>query len=73
MYKEPMTGQVLVSLVIVAVMCVIGLGLIVAAALTNNWSTATGGVSTIIGALATALNSPTGISAAIRSMKDPPA
>jgi hypothetical protein len=60
-------GQLIVSGAIVAVMGVIALALIIAAGITRDWSIAGLAIGTIIGALATALNAPTGITSALRA------
>ena len=50
-------------------MTVIALALIIGGFLTKNWVIVSGSVGTIVGALATALTTPNGIAAAIRSSK----
>lgn len=60
-------GQLIVSLAIVVVLGLIATGLIIAAAVTGDWTFAAGAVGAIVGALATALNTPSGISNAIRA------
>lgn len=62
-------GQLIVSLAIVAVLGVVALGLIVAAIVTTDWTFAAGAIGAIIGALATALNTPSGITNALRASK----
>lgn len=72
--KTPISGlggQVLVALAIVAGMTALGISLVVAAVVTKNPGLAVGGVATIIGALAAALNTPTGVSAALTAAKTP--
>jgi predicted Co/Zn/Cd cation transporter (cation efflux family) len=61
-------GQLIVALSIVGAMILIAVALIIAGTLTKEPTMITGGVFTIIGALATALNAPTGISNAIRAV-----
>jgi hypothetical protein len=59
-------GQVTVALAIVAALTLLGCGLIVVAYfIPGAANVAWGGVGTIIGALATALNAPTGVAAAL--------
>jgi membrane-bound ClpP family serine protease len=59
-------AQTVVALAIVAALLVLGLGLIVVAYfIPGAANVAWGGVGTIIGALATALNAPTGVAAAL--------
>jgi hypothetical protein len=70
---KPDNAQVTVALAIVAAMVVLGLGLTVSAYLVPSAANvAWGGVGTIIGALATALNAPTGISAALSHLNPAP-
>ena len=64
-------GQLIVSLAIVGAMVLIAIGLMVTAYLLSNWSVAALAVGTIIGALATALNAPTGITSALRAAQPP--
>lgn len=69
-------GQLIVSLAIVVILGCIALGLIVASAATKDWTFAAGAIGAIIGALATALNAPTGITNVLRagaSTTTPPA
>jgi predicted Co/Zn/Cd cation transporter (cation efflux family) len=63
--NEPPNAQLIVALAIVAAVTVIALGLIVAGVLTRQWTVFSGGVFTAIGALATALNAPTGVANAL--------
>jgi membrane-bound ClpP family serine protease len=66
-------GQVVVALAVVAALLILGLGLIVISYLVPSAANvAWGGVSTVIGALATALNAPSGIAAAISEIRKPP-
>lgn len=65
-------GQLIVSLAIVTAMVVIAVGLIVAGAMVKDGTYVTAGVFTIIGALATALNAPSGTSTAIRAAATKP-
>ena len=58
---EPPNAQLIVSMTIVATLGVIAGGLIVAGCVTGQWSVLSGGVGTAIGALATALNAPSGV------------
>lgn len=60
-------GQLIVSLAIVVVLGAVALGLIIASAATKDWTFAAGAIGAIIGALATALNAPTGITSALRA------
>jgi len=62
-------SQLIVALAIVAVLGTVAVGLIIAGCITNQWAVLSGGIGTAIGALATALNAPTGISAALRASK----
>lgn len=66
-------SQVLVALSIVGAMAVIAVGLIVAGIWTKNWALTMSGLGPIVGALATALNTPTGVSAALSAAKPSPA
>lgn len=65
--EKPADAQLIVALAIVVVLGGIAAGLIVAACITKDWTLAAGAVGTIIGALATALNAPTGIANALRA------
>lgn len=65
------TNQLIVAMAIVAVLGLIGLGLIVAGIITKQWSDFGLGIGSIIGALATALNTPSGISKVIAAAKKP--
>jgi hypothetical protein len=62
-------GQLIVALAIVAALTVIGIGLLVVGVKSGNWVAISGAVGTIIGALATALNAPTGIASVLRAGK----
>jgi len=62
-------GQLIVSLAIVVAMVVIAVGLIIAGAIAKDGASITAGVFTIIGALASALNAPTGVANALRAVK----
>lgn len=64
-------GQLIVSLAIVSVLGVLGVGLIIAGCLTGGWATLGTGIGTTIGALANALTAPTGVANAIRAAKPP--
>lgn len=69
-----MTGQnsqVLVSLCIVAALVLLGVGLIGAGVWLKDGGPVWGGIGSIIGALATALNTPSGTTAAIEAAKKP--
>lgn len=69
-------GQLIVSLAIVIGLVLLGAGLIVAGCVTKDHGLAWGGVGTIIGALATALNAPSGVTSTVRAAmigKTPPA
>lgn len=68
---ESPNAQLIVALSIVASLGATGIGLIVAGCLTGQWAVLSGGIGTIIGALATALNAPTGIANVLRSAKGP--
>lgn len=61
--------QLISSQTIIIAMTVIALALIIGGFLTKNWVIVSGSVGTIVGALATALTTPNGIAAAIRSSK----
>jgi len=60
-------GQLIVSLAIVVVLGLVGIGLIIAGCLTKDWSSLAGGIGTVIGALANALTAPTGIANVLRA------
>lgn len=60
-------GQLIVSMAIVIVLGGIAVALIVAAGHNKDWTFAAGAVGAIIGALATALNAPTGITNVLRA------
>lgn len=62
-------GQLIVALAIVVALGLIALGLIVAGIITGHWDVLAGGIGAAIGAMATALNAPTGISNALRASK----
>jgi hypothetical protein len=62
-------GQLIVSLAIVGVLGSVAVGLIVAGCITGKWDQVGTGIGTAIGALATALNAPTGISNMVRAIK----
>lgn len=64
-------GQLIVSLSIVGAMAAIAVGLMITHVLTKD-AAILGGVFTIVGALATALNAPTGITNAIKAMRQDP-
>jgi hypothetical protein len=70
--KPAADGQLIVALAIVAAMLLIAVGLMVTAYLLSNWGVASLAVGTIIGALATALNAPTGIANALRANNSDP-
>lgn len=65
--KADANGQLIVALAIVAVLGLLGLALIVAALVTQDWSSAPAIIGTIVGALATALNAPSGIGNVLRA------
>jgi len=65
-------AQLVVALAIVIALLLIGVALIIAAVLRKDTSFAMGGVGTIIGALATALNAPTGIGKVLAAAKASP-
>lgn len=65
-------NQFLVALAIVAALGLLGIGLIIGAIVMKDVQFAVGGVGTIIGALATALNAPSGIGKVITAAKAPP-
>lgn len=62
-------AQFITALAIVSGLVVIGLALIVASVISKDDKYATLGVGTIIGALATALNAPTGIGKVLQAAK----
>jgi len=63
-------AQMVVSLAIVAALALLGGALVLAAYSLHDWNiAAAGGVGTIIGALATALNAPSGVSNALKAAK----
>lgn len=66
-------SQVLAALAITASLLVIALGCLVTAYLLNDAGPAWGAVGAVVGALATALNAPSGISSVIAASKSPPA
>ena len=68
-------SQIVAALAVITVLGLIGIGLIVAGILTKQWGEVSGGIGTIIGSLATALNTPTGVANALKASsgpKDPP-
>jgi hypothetical protein len=64
-------AQLIVALAVAGGLALIALALIAAMVATKNWA-ALSLVGVIVGSLGTALNAPTGIAAALRSMKAPP-
>ena len=66
--NEPANAQLIVALAIVAAITAISLGLIAAGVVTRQWTVFSGGVFAAIGALATALNAPTGIANALQAV-----
>ena len=64
-------AQVVVSLAIIAALGVIGVGLICAGVVLKDTGPVWGGIGTVIGALATALNTPSGIAAALTAATRP--
>lgn len=66
---EAPNAQLIVSLAIVAVLGVIAVGLIVAGCITGQWAVLNGGIGTAIGAMATALNAPSGLGSVIAAAK----
>lgn len=60
-------GQLIVSLAIVAILGFLGLALVVAGVMTGKWDVLAGGIGTVIGALGTALNAPSGIGSVLRA------
>lgn len=62
-------GQLIVALAIVAVLGVLAVALVAAAAITGKWDALGIPVGTVIGALATALNAPSGIGNVLRANK----
>lgn len=60
-------GQLIVSLTIVVILGLMGLGLIVSGVITREWGVLGGGIGTVIGALANALTAPTGIGNVLRA------
>lgn len=65
--KPPADTQLVVALAIVGGMVAIALTVIIAAALVNQIALGFGIAGTIVGALATALNTPTGVSNALKA------
>jgi hypothetical protein len=62
-------GQLIVALAIVLVFLVVALALVVAGVMTGKWDVLGGPIGTVIGALATALNAPSGIGNVLRANK----
>ena len=60
-------GQLIVALAIVGILALLGVGLLVAGVMTGKWDVLAGGIGTIIGALGTALNAPSGIGSVLRA------
>ena len=71
MTEEPVNAQLVVALAIVGAMTLVAIAVIVAAAFTHQWGMASTVVSTIVGALAVALNAPTGIANALKAALAP--
>lgn len=69
---ESANAQLIVALAIVLTLAVIAVGLIVAGCITGQWAVLAGGIGTAIGALATALNAPSGIANVLASAKKAP-
>ena len=55
------TAQFATAIAIVAVLGIIAIALIIAGVVTKNWVIVSGTIGTVVGALGTALNAPTGI------------
>jgi hypothetical protein len=66
------TAQLVVALAIVAAMSVLGLGLIAAGFYAKAWVYVGPSIGMILGALATALNAPTGIGKILNASKQVP-
>jgi hypothetical protein len=64
-------GQLIVALAIVLGLVTIEIGLVVAGYLSGQWAILGGPIGVVIGALATALNAPTGIGNVLRASKAP--
>ena len=64
-------SQIVAALAVITVLGLIGIGLIVAGILTKQWGEVSGGIGTIIGSLATALNTPTGVANALKASNAP--
>lgn len=62
-------AQLIVALAIVVALAIITVSLVAAAAFTNAWDTLGVPIGTAIGALATALNAPSGTANAIKALK----
>ena len=60
-------GQLIVALAIVGILAVLGVSLVVAGVMTGKWDVLAGGIGTVIGALSTALNAPSGIGSVLRA------
>lgn len=65
-------AQLIVACAIVAALGIITLALVAAAAYTNAWDTLGVPIGTAIGALATALNAPSGTASAIKALRAGP-
>lgn len=67
-------GQLIVSVMIVVILGLLGVGLLISATLTKDWTQAGVGIGAIIGALGNALNAPSGIGNVLRAGKlsEPP-
>lgn len=60
-------GQLIVALAIVVVLCILAAALVVAGVMTGKWDVLAAPIGTVIGALATALNAPSGIGNVLRA------
>lgn len=65
------SSQVVVSLTIVAALTIVAIGLVIASLVTKDWSFSGGAIGAIVGAMATALNTPSGVTAALAESKKP--
>lgn len=60
-------GQLIVSMAIVTILGALGIGLVISAVITKDWTQAGVGLGTIIGVLGNALTAPTGIANVLRA------
>lgn len=66
------SNQLIVALAIVAVLGLIGVGLIIGGIVNNSWAAVGTGIGAVVGALSNALSAPSGIGSVIKASKAPP-